>query len=190
MSDLFGSESVEALSRTVSQLIRVGEVSSIDPVKHTARVTFPEEDNSTSYDLAVLVRNSYDNHDYNMPDIGEDVLCLFLPNGHEDGFILGSFYAGQIKPPTTNKDERKVEFSDGTTVTYNRSTHELDVVIEGTQIHADRQTVDITTPKTVNITTTDATVTASGNIKLSAGDNIDIKAGGVVTIQGSTVNIN
>ena len=71
-----------------------------------------------------------------MPDIGEDVLCVFLLGGIEDGFVLGSFYAPEVARPTANKDERKVKFKDDTTVTYNRATHELDVVIEGTHIHA------------------------------------------------------
>lgn len=69
-----------------------------------------------------------------MADIGEDVLCVFLPGGIEDGFVLG--YAPEVARPTSNKDERKVRFKDDTTVTYNRATHELDVVIEGTNIHA------------------------------------------------------
>ncbi|MDY6247692.1 MAG: phage baseplate assembly protein V [Succinivibrio sp.] len=187
---LSANERVSSLESTLTEIIRVGTVSSTNPQKHTARVTISDEDNLTTHELAVLCRNTFKNHDYNMPDVGDDVLCVFMPQGIEEGFILGSFYAGNVQPPTTNQDERKVEFADGTTVTYNRATHELDVVIEGTHIHADRAKVNITTPQEVNINTTNANITASGNITMKSGGNTSITAGGTLTLKGSNTNIN
>jgi len=164
---LFGDEKAEDVQQTLTKCIRVGTVSSINAEKHTARVVFSDEGNNVSYDLPIIVPNTYDNSDYQMPDINEDVLCLFLPDGVEDGFILGSWYAGEVKPPCDNPEIRRVKFKDGTTVSYNRLTHELDAQVENTLIHADRSDVSIIAP----------------------GD-ITIKAGGTVTIQGATVNIN
>ena len=187
---LSANERVSGLESTLTEIIRVGTVSSTNPQKHTARVTISDEDNLTTHELAVLCRNTFKNHDYNMPDVGDDVLCVFMPQGIEEGFILGSFLAGNEQPPTTNQDERKVEFADGTTVTYNRATHELDVVIEGTHIHADRAKVNITTPQEVNINTTNANITASGNITMKSGGNTSITAGGTLTLKGSNTNIN
>lgn len=115
--------------------IRVGEVTATIPSKHLIRVAFPD-DIDVSHELPVFCPNTKDNSDFHMPDIGEDVLCVFLLGGIEDGFVLGSFYAPEVARPTANKDERKVKFKDDTNVTYNRATHELDVVIEGTHIHA------------------------------------------------------
>ncbi|MBQ9273501.1 MAG: phage baseplate assembly protein V [Succinivibrio sp.] len=172
----------ERAEQQIARLFRVGEVSSIDPVAHTARVAFQEDNGLVSYDLRVLERNTHDNCDHQMPDIGEDVLCIFLPCGSEDGFILGSWYAGEVTPPSTDPDERKVQFKDGTYIVYHREKHTLDIVDEDTSIHADREKVTINTPKLVQVTTTDVEVNASGNIKGTAGGNIELQAGGNVNI--------
>lgn len=179
----------EQIRAFLMNIIRVGEVTKTVPSKHMVRVAFPEDDD-VSHELPVICPNTKDNSDFHMPDVGEDVLCVFLPGGIEDGFVLGSFYAPEVARPTANQDERKVKFKDGTTVTYNRATHELDVVIEGTHIHVDRQKVNVTTPQEVNINTTNANITASGNITMQSGGDTTITAGGTLTLQGSTTNIN
>ena len=179
----------EQIRTFMMNIIRVGEVTETVPSKHMVRVAFPD-DGDVSHELPVICPNTKDNSDFHMPDVGEDVLCVFLPGGIEDGFVLGSFYAPEVARPTANQDERKIRFKDGTTVTYNRATHELDVVIEGTHIHADRAKVNITTPQEVNINTTKANITASGNINMQSGGDTTITAGGTLTLQGSTININ
>lgn len=179
----------EQIRTFLMNIIRVGEVTETVPSKHMVRVAFPEDDD-VSHELPVICPNTKDNSDFHMPDVGEDVLCVFLPGGIEDGFVLGSFYTPEVARPTANQDERKIRFKDGTTVTYNRATHELDVVIEGTHIHADRAKVNITTPQEVNINTTNANITASGNINMQSGGDTTITAGGTLTLQGSTTNIN
>ena len=78
---------------------KIGIVSSIDRKKCTAKVYFEDLDNSVSYDLKVLVHNTLNKKDYWMPDVNEAVLCAFLGNGIETGFILGSFYSEEDKPP-------------------------------------------------------------------------------------------
>lgn len=69
----------------VPSLIKIGEVSSIDPAKCTARVVFDDEDGLVSYDLPILQRNSLKNHDFAMLDVGEDAIVLFFGEGQEDG---------------------------------------------------------------------------------------------------------
>jgi phage baseplate assembly protein V len=163
---LFGNSSD---GEAQSNIIRIGEVSSIDPVKGTARVAFDDEDRMVSYDLPVIQRNTLENHDYWMPDIGEDVLCVFLPTGSEDGFILGSFYADEIRPPANTENIRMVEFADGTKVSYDRESHELKATIDGTEIKANRDTVDITGDKTVNVESATAINIKSAVITLTMG---------------------
>lgn len=155
-------------SQLLSMCIRVGEVTSIDPQKHTARVSFPEDDNNTSYELAVLCRNSYSNQDYGMPDVGEDVLCLFLPDGIEDGFILGSFYAGEVSPPTGNADERKTVFSDGASFTYNRATHSFDIQIGASKIHVDQSSITAETSDTIKAKATSVIVEGSSSVTVKS----------------------
>ena len=147
-------------------LIKIGEVSSVDPEKCTARVVFDDEDSLVSYDLQILQRNTYENQDYQMVHPGEDVVCLFLGPGQEDGFIIGSLYAGEIKPPEASLDRRTVVFSDDTRVCYDRHEHKLTVTIEGTEIVFNRQDGSITVPNAVMINCTTATVNASSSVTL------------------------
>ena len=147
-------------------LIKIGEVSSVDPEKCTARAVFDDEDSLVSYDLQILQRNTYENHDYQMVHPGEDVVCLFLGPGQEDGFIIGSLYAGEIKPPEASLDRRTVVFSDDTRVCYDRQEHKLTVTIEGTEIVFNRRDGSITVPNAVTINCTTATVNASSSVTL------------------------
>lgn len=117
----------QRMQEILNTLIKIGEVSVINPDKGTARVVFGDDDSVVSAELKVLQKNTFKNKDYAMPDIGEDVVCIFLPCAPEDGFILGSFYAGDVKPPETDGNLRTVKFSDDTIVTYDRKKHALDV---------------------------------------------------------------
>jgi phage baseplate assembly protein V len=162
-------------------LIKIGEVSSVDPEKCTARVVFDDEDSLVSYDLQILQRNTYENQDYQMVHPGEDVVCLFLGPGQEDGFIIGSLYAGEIKPPEASIDRRTVVFSDGTRVCYDRQEHKLTVTIEGTEIVFNRQDGSITVPNAVTINCTTATVNASSSVTL---DTPKTDVTGVLNVTG------
>lgn len=110
----------------IKNLIRVGRVSSVDPATATARVVF-EAQGLVSYDLPVLQRQTLKNKDYCLPDVGEHVVCIFLPTGNAEGFILGAIYSDEDLPSASSADKRVVEFSDGTTVEYDRATHTLTI---------------------------------------------------------------
>lgn len=113
------------LAELVANLIRVGEVTSINPAAGTARVRFEDRDNVESYDLRVTVRRSLKNKDYDMPDVGENVLCLFLPSGVEAGFIVASYYPNPVPRPESDPDVTARVFEDGTRIEYNRATNAL-----------------------------------------------------------------
>lgn len=84
--------------------------------------------------------------DYAMPDLDEDVVCLFLPCGSVEGFVLGSFFTGELEPPASRQDIRMVMFKDGTTIAYDRDAHTYEIEIKITHIHADRGQVTLTPP--------------------------------------------
>jgi len=115
----------------LKNLIRVGIVSSINPAKCTARVAFEDRSSVVSFDLPILVRGSFQNKDYWMPDPGEQVVCLFLPSGNAQGFILGSLYSEKDSTPVTDGNKRHVAFSDGTKIEYDRETHTLTIDAAG-----------------------------------------------------------
>ena len=158
----------DSLMQVLNGLIKIGVISSIDYAKGTARVSFEDDDEVVSYELQVLHTNTLQNKDYAMPDVGEDVICIFLPSGNEEGFILGSVYAGDTMPPENSGDFRTILFKDGTKISYNRATHELKATIEGTEITANRQDVSVTAPNSITATAKTATITASGAATIKA----------------------
>ncbi len=118
-------------TRDVSAAIRTGFVESTDVYKVTARVRVPDLDDLISYDLQVLQQNTRENKDVWMPDLQEEVVCLFMGNGLECGFILGSLYNAVDKPPVASQDKRHTTFADGTVLEYDRKTHKLTADVKG-----------------------------------------------------------
>jgi len=101
---------------TIEDVVKVGNISDIFPEEGMARVTFPDRDNMTSGKLQILYRGQ----DYYMPSVGDQCLCLFLGNGMEDGFILGTLYSINNKPNTSGQIVRKVQFGDGGYIEYSQ----------------------------------------------------------------------
>ena len=64
------------------------------PEKAHARVVF-EAHKLISYELSVVQKQTLKNRDYWVPDVGEYVLCIFLPTGNASGFTIGSLYSEQ-----------------------------------------------------------------------------------------------
>lgn len=168
--DRYGGEP----SPPLSSLIRIGEVTSIDPASCTARVTFDDDDGFTSYDLPVLQPNTLKNRDYRMPDIGEDAVCVFLPAGASEGFIIGSIYAGEVTPPSGSGDVRMVEFEDGTRLEYDRSAHALKADVQGT--------VDVKATGAVSVSSGEKVVITAPQIILNGAISSYSRTGGSGTM--------
>ena len=108
------------IKSVLESTVRVGVVNSTDPKTSTVRVKFDDDDGLISYDLRVLVRKVKKDQDYWMPDIGDHVLCVFLPFGLEQGFVLGSFYSSADTPPANSQDRIHFQMQDGATFYYDR----------------------------------------------------------------------
>lgn len=163
----------EAVQERLNALIKIGEVTSVDCAAMMCRVTFDDDDGITSYDLPVLQPNTLRNKDYACPDIGEDVLCVFLPSGVEEGFVIGSFYAGDVTPPESDGNKRTVIFADGTRLSYDRAAHKLMADVKG----------DIEAIVSGNVTATiqgKADVTAQGAISVTSSERVVITAPQIV----------
>ncbi|EJS1735116.1 phage baseplate assembly protein V [Escherichia albertii] len=145
---------------------QTGIISDIDETSVRVRVTLPECDNLKSNWLAVLQRNSQDNKDYWLPDMGEQVEVLLDDNG-EDGVVLGAVYSTVDTAPVASRDKRYVQFSDGAAFEYDRSTHQLTINggIEKIVIEVIDRT-NLTSPN-VEVKAQEVTVTS---------DTVDIKA--------------
>nr|DAW24618.1 MAG TPA: baseplate assembly protein [Caudoviricetes sp.] len=136
----------------IKRLIRVGTVSSINAAAGTVRVAFAAQDDMVTYELPVITRGSKNNKDYWLPDVDEQVLCLFLPNtsgrGVCDGFVLGTFYSSIDAPVENSGDVHAVKYGDGTIIKHDRSTGKLTInatgdidIIAGGKITINGQTI-------------------------------------------------
>ena len=68
------------VERALRGMVRTGTVSSVNPAACSARVEFDDKDGTISPELHVLHRFSGRNHDYWVPDVGDQVVCLFANN--------------------------------------------------------------------------------------------------------------
>lgn len=157
-----------SLEDKVNELIRHGIVVKRDEKNMRVCVNFSDTVTKpliTNWLPVLLPRASGDCY-YDLPDIGDKVLCLFLPNGIDTGFVLGSFY-GENKSPITNGDIYFHKFKDGTYLEYNRKEHKLIASCVGD--------VELSAQKNVSIT--------AQNVNIVAQDTVSI-LGKKVTIQG------
>lgn len=140
----------------IEDVIRVGNVDSINAENGTVRVRFPDRDDKITGELKVIYSKTHKDKDYYMPDIDEIVVCIFLPNQQEEGFVLGTFYNEVDTIPEGATSDKKIwAFADGGKFEYNKSSGELNIV----GISA----INITAP-TINL---NGNVNISGNLVTS-----------------------
>lgn len=77
----------------MSELVRVGKVSSIDYPSGMVRVVYTDKNESVTR-LIPLLSESYE-----MPEVDEMVLVVHLSNGGEAGFVLGRPWSTVNVPP-------------------------------------------------------------------------------------------
>jgi phage baseplate assembly protein gpV len=104
----------------LSNLVRVGTVSSFDPERHTARVVFADKDRLVSHVLPLIRRGTGGIKDQFPVDVGEQVLCLFLANGEETGFVLGTLFSRPDPPASVDPDEFLLKIPGGVSLAVHR----------------------------------------------------------------------
>ncbi|MBN1083918.1 phage baseplate assembly protein V [Erwinia aphidicola] len=157
--------------------LQTGTVSAVDADGVKARVRLPECDNMRTNWLDVLQRNTQNNKDYWLPDVGEQVKVLLDENG-EDGVILGAVYSDVDKPPFSDKNVRGTKFSDEAEFSYNRATHTLTVKggIDNLVIHVKTNVTIKAKALTIEAQSTNFTgnISVNGDIT-STGSILDTK---------------
>lgn len=164
----------------LTDAIRVGVVSSINPDKGTAQVTFEDRDGIVTRDLPLNFAKTLEDYYYCMPDIGERVRCFFDPEAPSRGCILGSFPSDTREPPIKNKDKTYVLFKDETLVEYDREEHTLTIEIP----EAGEKSIDVFAESDIDIETNgemnievleDINTTSKQNINIEALEDISIE---------------
>lgn len=138
----------------LAQTIRVGFVTARQPEKMRVQVELRDTVTQplSSTWLPVLCPRASGDLAYDLPDVGDQVLCLFLPYGLEQGFVVGAMY-GKASPPVTSGDKWHRKFSDGTVLEYDRAAHKLTAQVQG-----------------------DVAVTATGDVSVSSAASLTLMA--------------
>jgi phage baseplate assembly protein V len=150
-------------------MLRFGKITEIDVPKCYARVTFTD-DGIVSAPLQILVQGAADNKYYHIFDINQQVAVL-MDEESVEGVILGAVYNEGVQPDGADKDVVRVKFSDNSSIEYNRSTHELNVDVQGVvnvsanAVNIEGAGISLTGPVTItgNVTTI-GNITATGNV--------------------------
>lgn len=166
-----------AIQDALAQAIRVGEVVSTDPASATVRVKIHDADGLVTYPLRVLQHKTLHDQQYWMPDVNEHVMCLFLPYGAEQGFVLGAFYSAADTPPVSSQDKDHTVYKDGTWHEYDRDEHKLHGEIKGE--------FDF-------IVDEDAALHVKKNVTLTVDEDVDVRIKGncnVIIEQDATIRV-
>jgi phage baseplate assembly protein gpV len=128
--------------------IRVGFISSIDHAKGLAEVAFDDraKEDLVSFPCQMLVPWSSVNKVSTPYDVGEQVVCLFLPNGQAAGFILGSANSASDPLPDEGSYGTGIyswKFGESVYIKLDRNTGQVDIKAIGD--------VNISTTGNVNI---------------------------------------
>lgn len=160
----------------MQDILKQGEINSIDVENGKARVIFPDRDNKISDWLNILVPFSESHSDnYNLA-IGQTVIVLSLPDMMEQGYILGC----PMRRANISEGEVKRTFSDGGFYSYK------DGVLTLSPINKVVITADVEMKKTLKVTgdcifeanTTTQGTAKLGNINLNSHTHSGVKAGG------------
>ncbi|MCI6937310.1 MAG: phage baseplate assembly protein V [Clostridiales bacterium] len=123
------------LLSVLRRVIRIGNVSSVNPETMSCRVVFPDMDDNVSAELPLLNTGSAYCKEYWLPVVNEQVVCLMLPNdggtGNNEGIILGSFFNDVDKPVKTGPGIRRIDFGDGSYVEHDSNTGNLTIQATG-----------------------------------------------------------
>ena len=135
---------IKELHSLLKNIIKVGTVSSVDAVNCTVKVEFDDKDGAVSGDLMPFNRGSKAVKDYWLPDVGEQVSCLLLPNDKNlsTGWILGSYFSEKAPPNAADANIRRIDFGDGSFIEYDRGSGTMNINCIG-NININGATVNI-----------------------------------------------
>lgn len=164
-------------------MVRFGKVSQINKEKQTVQVLFEDLDETTSNDLPIIYPHTLKNRVVKLPQINEEVVCIFSEGG-SDGFCIGSYANSSMTPGT----RERFEFEDGTVLEYDTAAHHLLADIKGTATLKGESIILNGATTLEGDVTLKGTVTLEGDIviKGSMSQQGQANFSGGATIEGTT----
>lgn len=143
-----------ALEANRGASLRFGTVVSVDAKDNSARVVLTDGNNMETWPLRVMSRRTLKDTAQCLPDIGEQVACLFSGQGKEAGVVLGACNSQAVPGPSRETGEDYTRYEDGTEIFYDRKNHILKLNVMGD--------IEINATK-------DIAITCGGTLSLDAG---------------------
>lgn len=152
--------------------IELGIIKIINEKDYTARVRIPELDNKMTGDLQVLVPLTNGDQEYKIPAVETQVVCLFIGDRIDRGYIIGSYYSKKYQVPGGAVKEKIIlKYPGGAEIEIDKKSGvmKLDVIKE----------LIISTPK----------VTINSDVEIKGKTSIkgNLEVDGDTTTQGKTI---
>lgn len=109
------------LDRRIGNLVRFGTIVAVDTATATATVDIGD---CVTDSLPWLTSHAGMDRVWSTPDVGEQVLVV-SPGDPSQGVIIGSAFSTAHAANGSDSDTRRITFSDGTVVDFNRATSVL-----------------------------------------------------------------
>lgn len=159
------------LGRRLANIIRLGQIFEIDYEAAKARVKIG--DLETDF-LPWITAKSGENKNWNPPEIDEQVMILSPGGELNQGVILPSLYRGSA--PENSSDIQSIIFADGSKISFDKSSGNLDLDIKGNATikaagSAQIEASNITLKGNVDLGE------AGGNAVARVGDKVQIDSG-------------
>lgn len=113
-----------------------------------------QDDELTSTWLPLVTPRAGQDTTWQPVDIGEQVVVLCPSGDFAQGLVIGSLYQQQFPAPSSELNEQRMQFKDGTVMSYDRSQHRYVLDIKGEQAALDIRsagTLSITTQQQVQV---------------------------------------
>lgn len=169
---------IEALENKVDNLVKVGLVTAVKG--GNVRVEINGVD---SHELPVLFPKTQDDSFQAMPDIGEQVLCVFLPFDITQGFCLGCMYSETDVAPVEGSSKAHIKFKDNTMLEYDRDSHKLSIDLSGALGDVEVKCKNLNAEVTEN-----ANITAK-NVLVDVAEKTELKSAVEVVIDSPKTTI-
>lgn len=177
---MIAPDDINELIRRITNLVRVGVVHATAYSEGRIRVALNGEPDALTPWIPWVTRRAGNDVDYWAPELGEQVIVLSPGGEFAQAFAMCATYQAAVPSPHTDPDRHTTVYQDGTTIDYNRTTHVLDVDVQGDLV------INIKNGATV-VVGGDVDVTAGGNVNVTSDGAANVVAGGGVTLDGAAV---
>lgn len=150
------------------------------------RVRFDDIDGLESAWLPVIHHKTQDDKAIWTLDVGEHVACL-MDSNMEDGCIVGAIYSEADVPPVASADKFRMQFKDGGSFEYDRSSGAMFVVCKGVANLTAGGAVTVKAPS-VTLDTPETTCTGKMTVKGNVSVQGNIGASGTIMDAGGNSN--